>query len=89
MSILGRIQDVIHRARRPLFEALGSDRYFPHGLNDLDRKLAKHLNWTGGTFIEAGANDGLTQSNTYWFERFRGWTGCHDRGGAGNGSQVS
>jgi FkbM family methyltransferase len=45
------------------------------GLNGLDRKLAKHLDWTGGTFVEAGGNDGLDQSNTYWFERFRGWRG--------------
>jgi hypothetical protein len=30
---------------------------------------------TGGVFIELGANDGLTQSNTAFFEFSRGWTG--------------
>ena len=28
-----------------------------------------------GIFVEAGAFDGYGGSNTYWFERFRGWTG--------------
>jgi FkbM family methyltransferase len=44
-------------------------------LNDLDRKLERHLDFDGGVFIEAGANDGIDQSNTYYFEKFRGWTG--------------
>jgi FkbM family methyltransferase len=61
--------------RRTLFELVGSDRYSHFALNDLDRKLAAHLPYRGGVFIEAGANDGLTQSNTYWFERFQGWRG--------------
>jgi FkbM family methyltransferase len=37
--------------------------------------MKKYLDFDNGTFIEAGGNDGLTQSNTYWFERFRGWRG--------------
>jgi FkbM family methyltransferase len=62
-------------ARRPLFEAFGSDRYSHLAIFDLDRKLKPYLDFEGGSFIEAGGNDGLTQSNTYWFERFRGWRG--------------
>src|SRR5882672_6906915 len=61
--------------RRKSFEFFGSDRHSHLALNDLDRKLAKYLDYRSGTFIEAGANDGLNQSNTYWFERFRGWRG--------------
>jgi FkbM family methyltransferase len=38
-------------------------------------KLERHLDRDGGVFIEAGANDGVRQSNTYYFEKFRGWTG--------------
>ena len=30
---------------------------------------------TGGYFIELGAADGLTQSNTAFLEKSRGWTG--------------
>ena len=63
------------RLRRRVAEAFGSDRYSHLALNDLDRKLQKHLDYRDGFFVEAGANDGLKQSNTYWFERFRGWKG--------------
>jgi len=63
------------RHRRPLYEFFGSDRWSYLALNGLDQKLKKYLDFEGGTFIEAGGNDGLSQSNTYWFERFRGWRG--------------
>jgi FkbM family methyltransferase len=48
-------------------------RYF--GLNNLDKKIEKYINIDNGFFIELGANDGITQSNTLYFERFRNWTG--------------
>jgi FkbM family methyltransferase len=63
------------RLRRRLMEALGSDRYSHLALNELDRKLKRYLDVEGGFFLEAGANDGLSQSNTYWFETFRNWRG--------------
>lgn len=44
-------------------------------LNELDLKLEKYLPYSGGVFIEAGANDGITQSNTWYFETYRGWSG--------------
>ena len=44
-------------------------------LNDLDRKLEKYLNFRNGFFIEAGANDGFSQSNTYRLEKMLGWRG--------------
>ncbi len=44
-------------------------------LNDLDHKLAKHLDFDRGIFVEAGANDGIRQSNTMYFETVRGWRG--------------
>jgi len=61
--------------RRVLFERCGSDRYSWLALNDLDRKLLPYLSYQGGFFVELGANDGLSQSNTYYFERWRGWRG--------------
>jgi FkbM family methyltransferase len=45
------------------------------GLNQLDIKLSDYLNFDNGFFIEAGANDGMTQSNTVFLERYRNWTG--------------
>ena len=61
--------------RRKVFEAIGSDRFSRPSLFDLDRKLEKYLPDRNGFFIEVGANDGFRQSNTYYFERFKGWQG--------------
>jgi FkbM family methyltransferase len=41
----------------------------------MDAKLSRHLDFDDGFFVEAGANDGYDQSNTYYLERARGWTG--------------
>ena len=35
----------------------------------------KYLQKENGIFIEAGANDGITQSNTYILEKYYGWKG--------------
>lgn len=43
--------------------------------NPFDHKLVKRMNITNGIFIEAGANDGLSQSNTKLLEEKFGWTG--------------
>lgn len=62
-----------HRCR--LFEALGSERFSHPALFGMDQRLAELMPWRGGTFVEAGAHDGYTQSNTYYLERHRGWSG--------------
>jgi FkbM family methyltransferase len=41
----------------------------------MDRRLVELMPWQGGTFVEAGAHDGYTQSNSYYMERHRGWSG--------------
>jgi len=41
----------------------------------LDRKLISKMKMSGGFFIEAGAHDGVTQSNTKLLEENYGWTG--------------
>ena len=48
-------------------------RYF--SLNSLDKKLEEYLDLDAGYFVELGANDGVNQSNTLYFEKFRGWHG--------------
>jgi FkbM family methyltransferase len=61
--------------RRGVAERLGSLRYSRPALFGMDRRLAELMPWRGGTFLEAGGHDGYTQSNTYFLERHRGWSG--------------
>ena len=43
--------------------------------NDIDRKLSKYLNYDSGYFVELGANDGFTESNTLYLEIKKNWRG--------------
>jgi FkbM family methyltransferase len=65
MALLGRLSWPFRPAKPSSF-----------ALGELDLKLAE---WLGhernGFFIEAGANDGLAQSNSLYFERYLGWRG--------------
>lgn len=44
-------------------------------LNQLDRKLETYVDYDNGYFVELGANDGVTQSNSLYFEKYRNWRG--------------
>lgn len=46
-----------------------------YGLQNLDEKLEKYFNYDNGFFVELGANNGIFQSNTLYYERFRNWNG--------------
>lgn len=46
-----------------------------YGLNQIDKKIEDYLNYNDGFYIELGANDGIQQSNTYYFEQYRNWKG--------------
>ena len=48
-------------------------RSFAQGQQDI--KLKPYLNFKRGFFIEAGANDGITCSNTLYFEKYLKWRG--------------
>lgn len=65
--------------------------------HNMDRKLQKYLNYNYGFFVDVGANDGFTESNTLFLERKRNWRGvliepapnqfincCYYRGRKGN-----
>jgi ribosomal protein L21E len=45
------------------------------GLNTLSKALIKHVEYKNGYFVELGANDGISQSNTLYLEKYLGWRG--------------
>lgn len=76
------VRDTLLRARRArarqarrAAEARGDFRHARAALHGIDRALERWMGHDGGFFVEAGANDGYDQSNTYYFERVRGWHG--------------
>ena len=65
MSIITRI---VGKGRRLLTKQ-------SFALNQIDLKLKTHLDFRNGFFVEAGANNGVEQSNTLYFEKYLGWKG--------------
>jgi FkbM family methyltransferase len=61
-------------ARRRAHERVGSERHSRPGRHGLDAALEERLPRRPGIFVEAGAFDDVVASNTYYVERFRGWT---------------
>lgn len=43
--------------------------------HDLDKKLLKYINYKNGYYIDCGANDGINQSTTWFYERTLNWRG--------------
>jgi FkbM family methyltransferase len=64
----------LQRRERLKLEARGDRRLSTPALDGMDVRLAELLG-RDGYFVEAGAYDGYTQSNTYYLERFCGWRG--------------
>ncbi|MCB0097666.1 MAG: FkbM family methyltransferase [Caldilineaceae bacterium] len=44
-------------------------------IDQMDVQLQPYLRHTHGFFVEAGANDGVSQSNTLFYEKYRHWRG--------------
>jgi len=67
------VKDLVPPLALRAYRKVKSGRYY--GLNKLDSKLEKYINYDGGFYVELGANDGITQSNSLYYERNRNWTG--------------
>jgi FkbM family methyltransferase len=59
--------------RSKVFSKMVGLNYF--GLDNLDQKMEKFLNYENGYFVELGANDGIKQSNTLHLEIYHNWHG--------------
>ena len=70
-----RARRALDRAMRRRKEARGDYSASYPALHGIDRQLERYLPEPGGFFVEAGGNDGYTQSNTYAFERRHSWRG--------------
>jgi FkbM family methyltransferase len=69
------LADAFLKYRRLVAETFGIYRWSHLGLFEMDKKLSRYLNFERGVYIEVGANDGLTQSNTYYLNKALGWKG--------------
>lgn len=65
------LQVAISKSR--LLAVITGSKYW--GLNDLDKKLISVIGDRPGYFVELGANDGISQSNSKHLEMFHGWRG--------------
>ncbi len=72
MNLYYRIQSYL-KLPIPIFFKKYLKKYF--GKNELDKKLKSFLNFNNGFYIEIGAYDGITQSNTYYYEKNNNWKG--------------
>jgi FkbM family methyltransferase len=43
--------------------------------HNLDKKLLKYIDYKNGFYIDCGANDGVNQSTTWYFEKYLSWRG--------------
>ena len=46
-----------------------------YSINQLDEQLEQYVNYDNGFYVELGANDGVSQSNSRYFETKRNWRG--------------
>lgn len=46
-----------------------------YSIHNLDKKIEGYLPHDNGFYVELGANDGVSQSNTLYFERYKNWKG--------------
>ena len=71
-KIFGSSYSVVRSRAKFIYRKLKGG-YF--GENNLDKRLEKYLDYDNGFYVELGANDGITFSNSLHFEIYRNWKG--------------
>jgi len=75
-TVLQNTRALAKTSLRSLLQRCGCGYLSSVGLDQLDLDIVEILEHKRhGVFIEAGANDGISQSNTYYLEKVLGWTG--------------
>jgi FkbM family methyltransferase len=74
-SLRNLLKSVIPPVITNLARAWRDRRVRFYGLDSLDENLSRYLPYDNGYFVELGANDGISQSNTLHFERYKNWKG--------------
>ena len=72
---MNNIKSAVANTFDVILARLGLRKRQSFGLNGLDHILYRYINYRNGVFVEAGGNDGVTQSNSLFFERYLGWSG--------------
>jgi len=74
---MSKLKSIIkNRLLRPAMQFMGCGFLSSVGLEHIDLQLVSILRHKrNGFFIEAGANNGIRQSNTYYLEKILGWKG--------------
>ena len=75
MSVKNLIKSITPKFLLEFYYDFKNKRKTYYGHHELDKKLKKYLNYEKGFFVELGANDGIKQSNTFYFEKNLGWNG--------------
>ena len=75
MSVKNLIKSITPKFLLEFYYDFKNKRKTYYGHHELDKKLKRYLNYERGFFVELGANDGIKQSNTFYFEKNLGWNG--------------